>query len=207
MPELQSSNILEISRCCTKCGESKLLSEYFKASRSRDRLMTECKVCANAYRKEWGKKRSILPFPGIKKKCSGCEIEKSLNEFYNDKKGLYGKGYKCSSCSDESGKKYTLMNVEKVRIARRRRLLKRNYNMSLETYNALFSSQGGQCAICRKPLVKNTKNNAPTHVDHNHVTGEVRGILCTQCNSGLGHFKDKIEVMRLAIKYLEDRGS
>ena len=183
------------------------MSDFFRASRRPDKLMTECKACTYAYRDEWGKKRSIVPHKDIKKICTGCKIEKPLSEFYNDKKGLYGKGYKCALCNDSHGKKYAVNNVEKVRQYRRKRFLKANYSMTVETFEALLSSQGGKCAICRKVLVKNIKNKASTHVDHDHNTGAVRGILCAHCNSGLGYFRDNMEFMESAIKYLKDRGS
>jgi hypothetical protein len=42
-------------------------------------------------------------------------------------------------------------------------------------------------------------------VDHDHITGKVRGLLCNDCNLGIGHFKDNIEKLKLAIKYLEEK--
>jgi hypothetical protein len=60
----------------------------------------------------------------------------------------------------------------------------------------LISKQGGYCAICSNLMT----NKA---VDHDHKTGKLRGILCYQCNSGLGMFKDNIETMKKAINYLE----
>ena len=50
--------------------------------------------------------------------------------------------------------------------------------------------------------VSNRQNNP--HIDHNHKTNKIRGILCGNCNMGLGHFKDNLDVLKNAIKYLED---
>ncbi|MCW2679741.1 MAG: phage endonuclease [Frankiales bacterium] len=55
--------------------------------------------------------------------------------------------------------------------------------------------QGGVCALCRE--------RAPQHVDHDHMTGQVRGVLCSCCNQGLGNFRDRADVLRTAIDYLE----
>lgn len=82
----------------------------------------------------------------------------------------------------------------------RRNLLKR-YGLTPEGYEALFEAQDGRCAICRRP-------DAPTkrgmlHVDHCHDTGRVRGLLCSTCNTGIGHLGDDIERVTLALEYLK----
>ncbi|MGH9033187.1 MAG: endonuclease VII domain-containing protein, partial [Acidimicrobiia bacterium] len=60
----------------------------------------------------------------------------------------------------------------------------------------LVKNQGGRCPICGKP--------DPEHVDHDHVTNQVRGVLCFNCNGGLGQFRDDMQALRNAIEYLED---
>ncbi len=64
------------------------------------------------------------------------------------------------------------------------------------TYNTLNSRQKGKCAICNK------KSKSKMVIDHNHKTGKIRGLLCIQCNSGLGMFRDSRKVLSRAIKYL-----
>jgi hypothetical protein len=89
-------------------------------------------------------------------------------------------------------------NKEKYRSA----WLKSVYGITLEQYDALLASQGTKCAIC--PATTPTgKGNGRWHIDHDHKTGKVRGILCGRCNLLLGHAADSIEVLDLAIKYLE----
>lgn len=76
----------------------------------------------------------------------------------------------------------------------------RRYGLTLDQYHALLERQGEQCAICRcviKPVGRET------HIDHDHVSGTVRGLLCERCNVGLGSFKDRPGVLRAAAAYLE----
>lgn len=75
----------------------------------------------------------------------------------------------------------------------------RVYGMTQEQYDQLLEDQGGVCAICQ--------NECPTGyalaIDHCHETKEIRGLLCGNCNNGLGRFKDSTKLMKLAIEYLE----
>jgi len=74
------------------------------------------------------------------------------------------------------------------------------YGMSgWDEFDALWEATEGRCGICRKPLDQDGKD---THVDHSHLTGKVRGILCGKCNIGIGHFDDDVERMADAITYL-----
>ena len=61
----------------------------------------------------------------------------------------------------------------------------------------MLDNQGHVCMICKKDI-----NEHSSHIDHSHVTGKVRGILCEKCNKGLGQFDDNIEYLNNAIKYL-----
>lgn len=79
---------------------------------------------------------------------------------------------------------------------RRSARIKRCYGISPEQHEALLTRQGGACAICRK------RSDEPLIVDHCHLTGEVRGLLCRGCNLGLGFFKDDARLMAAAIAYL-----
>jgi len=75
--------------------------------------------------------------------------------------------------------------------------LLRDYGITAEDYDAMFSSQGGTCAICKRSQTKRL------HVDHDHSTGAVRGLLCRACNTAIGMFEDDTERLRNAITYLE----
>ena len=95
--------------------------------------------------------------------------------------------------------------VEKRR--RRNLHLIKTYGISLDDYSLILERQGGVCAICKRGY-KGTRNGIEIghHVDHDHATGKVRGVLCTRCNVALGQFGDSTEYLNNAIKYLERMG-
>lgn len=79
--------------------------------------------------------------------------------------------------------------------------MKVQYGLTRETYEQLLDSQNGVCAICK---TKEPRGNGPNfHVDHNHATDKVRGLLCHGCNTALGGFKDSPGLLRAAAVYLE----
>ena len=78
-------------------------------------------------------------------------------------------------------------------------IIRRTYGITLEQYNQMLEDQGGVCAICGKHDEVEGRRMA---IDHNHDTGEVRGLLCGTCNRGLGNFQDNIEMLEKAKNYL-----
>lgn len=74
------------------------------------------------------------------------------------------------------------------------------YGISQEGFDLLFVKQNGLCAICGT----NDPGKKGFHVDHDHVTGKVRWLLCGHCNLGLGHFRDNPEILRKAAAALEN---
>jgi hypothetical protein len=82
--------------------------------------------------------------------------------------------------------------------ARRRSKLRVKYGLTIEGYNALLDKQGGVCAVCGHNVSKRA-----LHVDHDHGTGKVRGLLCNKCNRGMGLLGDDVTLLKSAIAYLE----
>lgn len=82
--------------------------------------------------------------------------------------------------------------------------LLKNYQITLEKFREMFEEQKGVCKLCKSPgfaLVKGQR--ILLVVDHCHVSGNVRGLLCHNCNRALGLFKDSIETLKNAVDYLE----
>ena len=119
------------------------------------------------------------------KQCSKCKDTKSLDAFSTDASKSNGKKSYCREC-DNSHK--------------RERLVK-DYGITLAQYDIMVDQQEGVCAICGEINV----NGKRLVIDHNHDTGEIRGLLCSACNLGLGHFKDSTAALKSAINYLSRR--
>lgn len=83
--------------------------------------------------------------------------------------------------------------------------LKKKYGISFEYWNELKQKQNNTCAICKQPelsLDHRTKQVRNLAVDHNHDTGQVRGLLCKRCNTAIGLFEDNVDLLAKAISYL-----
>lgn len=86
-----------------------------------------------------------------------------------------------------------------------RETLRTNFGITLERYQEMHDEQGGLCAICARPETAKRKDRLLClAVDHDHVTGAVRRLLCNNCNHGLGHFKDSPDLLLRAVQYLRD---
>ena len=94
---------------------------------------------------------------------------------------------------------YHIANRDKINERTRKHHFKYRYNISKEEAVELVEKACGKCQICGGFLSKDN----PPHIDHNHKTGTIRGVLCRCCNSGLGLFKDSPDLLRAAIEYLK----
>lgn len=123
------------------------------------------------------------------KQCPKCQVQIPNDQIVNH-------SYLCKKCTAENA---------------RWRHIKASYGLSKEDYNALFESQGFKCAICGSSKQDHSKM-FNFCVDHEHDSAhkrgtkdrsKIRGILCNNCNHGIGKFKDDPELLRNAINYLE----
>lgn len=109
----------------------------------------------------------------------------------------------------EANARYYLKHREKIRAKSKERQpyntkyawlwsLKNEYKITVEDFDKMLISQCGKCATCSKELKK-------FHIDHDHASGRVRGLLCGQCNQALGLVKDSPEVLKSLAAYLENQ--
>lgn len=158
------------------------------------------------------------------KTCRKCKVEKLLERFPPRKESKDKRGYVCRACMKTYRPGQAARDRERYANDpeyRARRLAyyreyarnhprsrdhrtinyRRNYKfgMTVELYDALHALQGEVCAICRG-LPTRTEH---LHVDHDHATHEIRGLLCDNCNLGLGKLKDSLQILEAAVAYLK----
>ena len=137
--------------------------------------------------------------------CTKCRIEKPPSEFYKDPTAKDGRDSRCKSCGIARASAY--FTSPEGRLSNRKAHYKRHYGpgMTPERYDKMFSEQNGVCAICGQPEIVVDKRYGKVEelsIDHNHETGQVRGLLCHKCNQGIGLLKhDKVRLSK-AISYL-----
>lgn len=128
-------------------------------------------------------------------------INYSLNKEYFRKKAREYYHRDIEAKRLEARERYHNGNQKEVN---RRSKLKRDYNLTIEDYNRLLIKQGGQCAICMR---HQTLFKRPLSVDHDHILKRVRGLLCPDCNGGIGLLGDNPKILHRAIQYLRDHNA
>ncbi|MEU5946756.1 endonuclease VII domain-containing protein [Micromonospora sp. NPDC047465] len=172
------------------------VAEFHRNRRRVDGLAYYCKSCAAARsmasRRKRGiapQKRSTLPVGEGLKWCPDCEQVKPMEDFPRATKGSGRHSY-CKPCHNARGRE----TAQRLYGGTREYHLRRRYGIGEKEFQELLAEQGGVCAICGTP--------DPRHLDHDHRTGWVRGILCFNCNGGLGQFRDDQSRLAGAITYL-----
>ena len=132
--------------------------------------------------------------------CTCCRKAHPLSNYSKNKSYSDGLSIYCKPCIRAKNATYRSKNPE----ATRANNLKSKFGLTLDEYDTMLSDQGGACAICGTDT---PGGHGRFHVDHNHDTGENRGLLCHHCNVGLGHFRDSIATLSAAITYLSTKGS
>ena len=170
---------------CSTCRRPLALDAFARNRTTQDGLQAECRECAaeRYQRKRLAAGHRLRPkveVPEGHKRCPGCEQIKPHVLWSRNARKRDGWSSHCKVCS----------------AARNRKLhLQKSYGLTEAELEVAVYLQGGACAICGRP--------APEHVDHDHATGRVRGVLCFNCNQGLGNFRDNRETLRQAVAYLE----
>jgi hypothetical protein len=160
------------------------------------------------------------------KTCTGCHAVKPIDEFHVDNSKARGRVSQCRACQAvrrannreaiaASKRRYRERHPERI-AARTRAYQAANadrlrakarrwrYGITADEFDARIESQGGGCAICRTPLAALRPN--VVHVDHDHDSQVVRGILCGSCNRAIGALRDDPDLMRRAAAYVESGG-
>lgn len=133
------------------------------------------------------------------KVCSKCKNAKEKKEFGADRTSGDGRSCWCKACKKQYRKNDKLKNPKKYIDYEFKRGLRRNYKMTYEHYQKMFTDQKGSCHICERHQRLLTRSLA---VDHDHESGAIRGLLCDNCNPGIGYFKHNEELLIKAAEYL-----
>ena len=144
-----------------------------------------------------------------RKSCSECKEAKLVSDFYVRKASPDGLAYLCKVCDLRLRKEYCESNRDKIREQRKEFRRRNKERLSIaknrakcppEVFARLFEEQKGCCAICNLHQSNMRRRIA---IDHDHVTKDIRGLLCDKCNRCLGLLQDSEEVLQSAIRYLK----
>ena len=165
---------------CPDCDLTKPLGDFPRNSTRRDegKAMAEGRTIRD---------RRELP-PG-ERYCPDCKTIQPLDDFPRNRSGREGRGGYCKPCHNAR----TAATKQRLYGSTRDYHLRARYGITSADVDAMVERQGGTCAVC---------DGKPEHVDHDHATGKVRGILCFNCNQALGNARDDIAVLRGLINYL-----
>ena len=140
------------------------------------------------------------------KTCTFCKTEKPLTEFFS-RGGKLSHLYKsrCKLCMQAKRQEWALKNKEHLNEWRRKNWVTANRRLKRrgateELYNELYEVQQGCCAVCNEPEEKFSW----LCIDHDHSTGRIRGLLCPNCNRGIGLLQDSSVLLEKAAKYISE---
>ncbi|MBL6277954.1 endonuclease VII domain-containing protein [Micromonospora fiedleri] len=185
---------------CRDCGQWKAPEEFCSNSKRPNGRGSYCKPCFNIRSKASYAKRVKLQHgrevkparevPDGHRFCADCGSVKTLAEFPRNRADSSGYATYCKPCHNTR----TRETKQRLYGGTREYHLRRRYGIGQAEFAELLAEQGGVCGVCGDP--------DPEHVDHDHATGWVRGILCFNCNGGLGQFRDSPTRLARAITYL-----
>ena len=192
-------------KTCSTCHIRKNVNDFHKWNLAADGLKDSCKECRKKEAaKNYLKIRTRTKREKIEEEfklydgrtCTKCLILKPKEEFYKDKCKINGYSSYCKACSKNQWKEFKTNNP---RISRTRNL-KNLYKMSDADYNKMLIDQDNKCKICMSS--DTGKRHKHFHVDHCHISGKIRGLLCHKCNTGIGLLQTNVKVLQNAIKYI-----
>lgn len=186
-----------VSKVCRECKIERPISDFGKRSRETDGFYNHCKFCL---RNAIERRRVEFSSQNVSKGCKTCGEIKALSEFGKRHDNPDGYEPHCRECTNR--KKRATYRKNAANGNARTYHFRRKYGITPADYDTLLQKQNGLCAICGK-----TNSKAKWHplaVDHCHETGKIRGLLCHNCNHGLGCFQDNAVLLTKALDYLKE---
>jgi hypothetical protein len=151
----------------------------------------------------------------MEKECTKCLITQDIEQFAPHKNYKGERTTWCRACLNKQASNWSKDQAPRRREndnARNKRKpehkqnskFKSRYGISLDEFNEMSTKQSDRCLICK--LHKSLNKNSKLFVDHCHVSKKVRGLLCDNCNKGLGAFQDNPALLLKAVEYLKLNG-
>jgi hypothetical protein len=138
---------------------------------------------------------------GYRNDCKACNLLAKRARYQRDPKSHIERVQRWREKNPEryrsTQQAYKAKNRQRIQQQNRERHLRKKYGLSLGEFESLVDQQLGRCAICKIDL------GSDLHVDHEHVTGRIRGLLCGKCNKAVGLLNDDPTLIRAAARYLE----
>ncbi len=176
-------------KTCRACGLYKPLDEFHRQNKgNRDGRQSVCKPCAIEGVKQWQKDNRLKLNATHRARVHGPKHDEILA-----KARAYARAHPFRDMSPE--RKAVISAIS------RRNRFKKSYGITPEQYDEMAAAQGGACRICGRLAAPDPRKGL--YVDHDHSTGRVRGLLCSQCNTALGLLNDDVALLAGAIEYLK----
>lgn len=170
---------------CSKCGVEKPITEFYKNKLGKYGVRSYCKICELLWGDKWRKNH-----PERAK-----EIQKNYKKNNPEKYKASQKKYR-DTHKEEIHQRFVEYKAGHPEVVRDNHIRSR-YGISIDDYNKIFIKQDGRCAICGE------NQSERLAIDHDHITGEIRGLLCRKCNLMLGYSGDNPGILRSAASYIE----
>ncbi len=190
-----------LTKNCRDCGEEKPLDDFPPNESGRLGRASYCRPCINVRHDRYREAKRTSPRTRHRnaepprartvKWCPDCGQEKPVSDFGRNKSSRDGFTGYCRPCHNRRVRDSRM----RTHGGSRSYHLKARYGITAAEYDAMVEAQGGVCAMCEE--------RAPEHVDHDHLTGRIRGVLCSCCNQALGNLRDSVDLARRAVDYLE----
>lgn len=200
-------------KTCRLCLVDKPLEEFHRSGNSPDGRQYRCKTCASAAARQWAKDHPERYKQNLQRHRQTEHYRQNRARWRDanrDKVLAQRREWARANRAKIQSGEFTLRDTPEYRAARRadyarwrerdpkgvhRQAIWSMYRLTLDDWDAMVLAQEGRCAICNEPMLR-------PNVDHCHTGGQVRALLCSPCNTGLGSFRDDPERLAAAITYL-----
>ncbi len=168
------------TKICRKCGVEKEIHFFYSTKRFEDGKMRECAECCKLHTRTW--------------RLANPEKNKEITQ-RSYRKDIINRRMQMKIQRD------SVKHTEKFKRQMRSNELHCTYGITLQDYEMISKSQNHLCAICGIPQSEQRRRMS---IDHDHKTGKIRALLCSNCNVGIGNFKESPEILNKAIHYLNE---